>query len=281
MPPQPRQQQAPAPPGLPAEAQKFLSDLGIDLSKGASSASSGPVSPPVYFGVGGREPVYRRKQIDGVYEPVSAGRSTGGDDKTKSLDDANDDFYRLSSEELAAFQDRIVGAGIVDREQIVAGDYDDMTLKVWSNINSRAASFYKVGQKRTPAEVLDMIEAANRNAGFSLDGQVQQGAVTEVTPGATLEQQVQQAAQQRLNRKLKPSEVQKFIAVFQGMERGANSETVGARRAADGGADVEVTGGPSMDASALGFIDDNFATEAAGQDTYGYLQALKQLVGDA
>lgn len=277
MPPQPRQQQAP--PGLPDEAKAFLAGLGIDLSQTGGAAASGPTSPPVYFGAGSAKPIYRKKQIDGVYEPVSAGRSSPGGDDVKSLDDANDDFYRLNDQELAAFQDRILSAGIVDEGSIVYGDYDDTTLKVWANINERAARFYKVGQKRTPSEVLDMIEAANRAAGMTPDTDVDPGAVTSVTPGDTLEQQVQQAASQRLRRKLKPSEVQKFIAVYQGMERSANSQQVAASRAARDGVSSEVTSGPSMDASALGYVDNTFATEAAGQDVSSYFETLKQMVG--
>lgn len=277
MPPQPRQQQAP--PGLPDEAKTFLAGLGIDLSQTGGAADSGPTSPPVYFGAGSPKPIYRKKQIDGVYEPVSAGRSSPGGDDLKSLDDANDDFYRLNDQELAAFQDRILSAGIVDEDSIVYGDYDDTTLKVWANINERAARFYKVGQKRTPSEVLDMIEAANRAAGMTPDTDVDPGAVTSVTPGDTLEQQVQQAASQRLRRKLKPSEVQKFIAVYQGMERSANSQQVAASRAAQDGVSSEVTSGPSMDASALGYVDNTFATEAAGQDVSSYFETLKQMVG--
>lgn len=278
MPPQPRQQQAPLP-ELPDEAKTFLAGLGIDLSGGAAAGSDGPTSPPVYFGAGSPKPIYRKKQIDGVYEPVSAGRSTPGGDDLKSLDDANDDFYRLNEQQLAAFQDRILSAGIVDEDSIVYGDYDDTTLKVWANINERAARFYKVGQKRTPSEVLDMIEAANRAAGMTPDTDVDPGAVTSVTPGDTLEQQVQQAASQRLRRKLKPSEVQKFIAVYQGMERSANSQQVAASRAAQDGVSSEVTSGPSMDASALGYVDNTFATEAAGQDVSSYFETLKQMVG--
>jgi hypothetical protein len=278
MPPQPRQQQAPAPPGMPPEAQRFLSDLGIDLSA-PSGGAAGPISPPVYFGTAPRKPVYRKKMIDGVYEPVSAGRSTGGGDQVKSLDEANDAFYGLGPGELVEFQQRIVSAGIVEADQIVEGDYDDLSFKVWSNLNSRAASFYKVGQKRTPAEVLDMIAAANRNAGLTPEAQTGQGAVTSITPGATLEQQVQQAARQRLGRKLRSSEVQKFVTLFQGMERTANQSNVDARQAAEGGADMEVLDRPSMNASAADFVEDNFATEAASQDTYGYYTALQQMIG--
>mgnify|MGYP000745879494 CR=1 FL=1 len=257
------------PSGMSDEAAQKLAALGIDLS-GPSGGESGPTSPPVYFGTG------KRKRLPGREEKSL---TTPGGDDVKSLDDANDDFYRLNDQELAAFQDRILSAGIVDEDSIVYGDYDDTTLKVWANINERAARFYKVGQKRTPSEVLDMIEAANRAAGMTPDTDVDPGAVTSVTPGDTLEQQVQQAASQRLRRKLKPSEVQKFIAVYQGMERSANSQQVAASRAAQDGVSSEVTSGPSMDASALGYVDNTFATEAAGQDVSSYFETLKQMVG--
>lgn len=106
------------------------------------------------------------------------------------------------------------------------------------------------------------------------------GVVTQVANPVTLEQQVQQAALSRLGRKLRGGEVQRFITVYQSLERGANTDSVAAQEQAQEGLGGEVTAGPSMDASALDYIDDRFATEAASQDTYGYFEALKSLVGD-
>lgn len=119
--------------------------------------------------------------------------------------------------------------------------------------------------------------------GASADGEslgVEAGVVTDVANPVTLEQQVQQAALSRLGRKLRSREVERFITVYQSLERGSNSDVVAAQQQAQEGVSGEVTAGPSMDASALNYIDDTFATEAASQDTYGYFDALKQLVGD-
>jgi hypothetical protein len=280
MPPQPRQQQAPMPPDISPETEMLLAGLGVDLSAGTPTGGLDPNTPMVYFGAGQDEPVYRKKQVDGKYEPFRVGSKRGAD-QAKTLDDADDDFYRMSAQQLQEFQNRIINAGIVDAESIRMGDYDEATQRVWQGINQRAAGFYKVGQKRTPSEVLDMIEAANRAAGFTPEQQVEPGSVSQVTPGETLEQQVQQAARARLRRKLRPAEVQKFIALYQGLERGANSQAALAQANAQAGVDGEILRGPSMDASALGFVEDNFATEAAGQDVSGYFDALRQMVGGA
>jgi hypothetical protein len=266
------------PPDLPPDAKELFAQTGVDLSAGAPTGGLDPNTPMVYIGAGADEPVYRKKLIDGKYEPFRVGSKKTAD-KSKTLDEADDDFYRMSVEQLQEFQNRIVEAGIVSADSIRMGDYDEATQRVWQGINQRAASFYKVGQKRTPAEVLDMIESANRAAGFTPDQQVDPGSVTSVTPGATLEQQVQQAARDRLRRKLRPSEVREFVAVYQGIERGANGQALLARANAEAGTDTEVVGGPSMDVAAIGFVEGNFATEAASQDVSGYFEALRQMVG--
>jgi hypothetical protein len=283
MPPQPRQQQTPPVPGLSEEGKRFLADLGLDLTGGGSSPGAVDKNTPVvYYGPGKPKSVYRTKKIDGQDELVHSGRSSGGGDRTKTLDEANDDFYRMTPAQLRDFQDRILAAGIVDAGSIRMGDYDDTTFKVWANINSRAASFYRVDQKRTPSEVLDMITTANQAAGFGDAAvEVEPGAVTQITPGETLAQQVQQAARARLGRRLRDSEVQRFVSLYQELERNANSKVVDARRHAQDGVSSEVVAGPSMDAAAADYVDDNFATEAAGQDTFGYYEALRQLVGGA
>lgn len=109
--------------------------------------------------------------------------------------------------------------------------------------------------------------------------QVEQGNVTQLTDAVTLEQQVQQSAQQRLGRKLRKSEVSRFVSIYNGIERKEAQGRFGAQDVAAEGQDMTITGAPSVGAATEEFIDNSFAQEEAGQSTLGYLDALKGLVG--
>lgn len=108
---------------------------------------------------------------------------------------------------------------------------------------------------------------------------VEQGDVTQLTDAVTLEQQVQQSAQQRLGRKLRSKEVERFVSIYNGIERKEAQGRFGAQDAAEQGQDMTITGAPSVGAATEQFIDSDFAQEEAGQAAYGYLDALKGLVG--
>lgn len=106
------------------------------------------------------------------------------------------------------------------------------------------------------------------------------GRTQTLTPAVTLEQQVQQSARARLGRKLRASEVKRFVSVYQGLERGVNAQELAAGDMNAAGQNAVLTPPPSPDVAASQFLDNGFATEEAGQNTLGYLDALKQLVGN-
>ena len=106
------------------------------------------------------------------------------------------------------------------------------------------------------------------------------GSIDKVSAPMTLEAQVQQAAQQRLGRKLRKSEVSKFVALYQGLERKDNAAFRSAQDTAKTGKDVElVQQAPGADVAAEDFVGEQFGQEAAAQDAYGYFDALKNLLG--
>ncbi len=171
-----------------------------------------------------------------------------------------------------------MNAGILDGEKVRWGDYDDDTYSAFEAINERAARFYAVGRKVTPNDVLGMIEDAYVPPAED-PADVRPGSVSQVQDATTLEQTVQATARSRLGRKLSSSEAQRFVAVYQAMQRGANNTALGVDATIEAGGNAEFIGAPSAGAAADQFIDGEFAQEEAGQSTLGYLDALKGMMG--
>lgn len=110
-------------------------------------------------------------------------------------------------------------------------------------------------------------------------GAVEPGDVNRATNQLTIEQQMQQVARERLGRKLNAKEVSKFVSLYRGMERGYNAEMNAAEDIVEAGGDATIEEQAPVGAAADQFIDSNYANEAGGQDAYGYLGALKNLLG--
>lgn len=258
------------------ELARLAQSWGIDvasLGAGGAAAGADPKDPPVYFGSGPREVRYPASPRFKPDKPRIA-------DITKSLSQANAGFYELSESDLTKLQRRLVAAGILDPKRTRFGDYDDDTYSAYAAINERTARFNAVGKKFTPNDVLGMIEKSAIASGIGQGAaeQVEPGRVSETTNRLTLEQQVQAAARQNLGRKLKASEVSKFVTLFQGVEASRNARLASAEDAVQAGADVTVESPVGPDAAAERYVETNFAQEAAGQDAYGYLGALRDLL---
>lgn len=252
----------------------ILEANGIDPSKlgGGTTTAVDPKDPPVFFGE------TRKYRADGDVLRHRGGKEYGGI-TTKPLTAANAAFYEMTEQQLETFQRRLVGAGILDPDKVRYGDYDDDTYSAFAAINERTAKFNAVGKKVTPNDVLGMIERAYV-AGGGAPVETEPGRITPATSSLTLEEQVQQAARAQLGRKLKSSEVSKFVSIYQGME-GTFQATASAMEdeAAASGQNASIQQIPSADVAASQYIESNFAQEAAGQDAYGYLGALRNLLG--
>lgn len=276
---------------------KLARAYGLDPASvlgGGGGVASRPDEPTVYFGsrqVESSGPRYqqndpkwkpdgRRKvltQSDPKWKPTGF-RNPVDEDDVKSLSAANAAFYEMEENEVAALQQRLIRAGILDAKTTRLGQYDDDTYEAFSAINERTARFNAVGKKFTPSDVLAMIE---RNAP-PLEGEEaeqRQGRVMLVSNPLALEEQVQQAARTELGRKLRPNEVKKFVSLYQGMEGGTNKRAAAAADRADAGGDTVLQEPISPGSAANQFIESDFAQEAAGQDAYGYLGALRNLIG--
>lgn len=258
------------------ELLKIAASLGVDLnSLGSSTPAADPNNPPVFMG----ETSSREYRADGDVLRHRGGTKYGGTSTTiKGLKEANAAFYEMSEQDVAVLQRRLVGAGILDADKVRYGDYDDDTYSAFAAINERAARFTAVGKKLTPNDVLGMIERSFIASGGSVEP-VAPGEVTATTDALSLEERVQEVARRDLGRKLRPSEIDKFATLYQGIERTFNATAASMQdTAAATGQDASIERIPSADVAAEQFVQANYAQEAAGQDAYGYLAVLRDML---
>lgn len=183
----------------------------------------------------------------------------------------------LSPERIAALQSTLVSAGLIGKKQTFRiGVWDEVSASAYRKVLAYANQG-GIDEDTALSEL--QYNGLGGLAGPGDQTPIKQGRVQTVTPATTLEQQVQQTAQDRLGRKLRKDEVTKFVTLYGGIEKSYNANERAAADAADQGTDTTLTAPPSVDAAATQFMDSKYATEAAGQDTLGYLGALQQLVG--
>lgn len=184
----------------------------------------------------------------------------------------------LSPESRARLQSAMAQAGLIGKNDTYRlGVWDETSVKAYKKV----LAYANQGGLRWEQALEELRNTPQMNAdGLEVGLDQDPGRVTAATSALTLEAQIQAAAQARLGRKLKSSEVAKFVNVFQGMEGSFNTTaSVMQDEAAATGQDATVEDIPSPDVAADQFIDSNFAQEAAGQDAYGYLGALRNLIG--
>lgn len=179
-----------------------------------------------------------------------------------------------SPESRARLQAAMAQAGLI-------GENDTYRLGVWDETSIKAykkvLAYANQGSIGAEQALEELLQGAQGMAG---DLEADPGRVTSTTSAMTLEAQVQAAAQARLGRKLRTGEVSKFVSVYQGMEGGFNSKVASMQdQAAASGQDVSIEEIPTADVAAEQYIDANFAQEEAGQSSYGYLEALRGLLG--
>jgi hypothetical protein len=277
------------------QLRELARGLGVDMSTlGGSAPGPDPKDPPVFFGsktVESSGPRYQQNdpkwkpdqrrpvitQSDPKWKP-SKPRNPVPQDDVKRLSEANAAFYEMEETQVVDLQRRLVAAGILDPDRVRYGDYDDDTYSAFAAINERTAKFNAVGKKLTPNDVLSMIQHSFVTSGGSVEP-VEPGDVSATTDALTLEERVQSAARQNLGRKLRPSEVSKFVALYQGVETSFNAKATAAQKAAQAGADVMLERAPSADVAAQRYLESGFAQEAGGLAAYGYLEVLRGMLG--
>lgn len=185
----------------------------------------------------------------------------------------------LSPEARARLQAAMAQAGLI-------GKNDTYRLGVWDETSAKAykavLAYANQGALNADEALQELIATPRMDAEGREVGQleVDPGKVTATTSPLALEEQIQQSARQRLGRRLKRSEVQKFVTLYQGMEGSFNATATSMQEnAAVTGEDASIEAMPTADVAAEQFVDSNFAQEEAGQDAYGYLNALRGLLG--
>lgn len=220
--------------------------------------------------------------------PSPAGATYGY--KKPRFETANDEDFRLlqnlGPERLAEVQEALGVVGLIKRNATYRrGVIDTTTRKAFQQILGYAnqngfddwrEAFADYARGSTVKGDGTLVGPGGPGGGSE---QVEQGDVVQLTDAVSLEQQVQQSAQQRLGRKLRKSEVERFVSVYNGIERKEAGSRFAAQDAAGMGADSTIMGIPGAGAASEQFIDNGFAQEEAGQSTLGYLDALKGLVG--
>lgn len=188
----------------------------------------------------------------------------------------------LSPESRARIQSAMAQAGLIGKNDTFrVGVWDETSAKAYKKVLAYAN---QGGLKAEDAlqELLSAPQMDGEGNAVGGDAALEQdpGKVSAISSALSLEEQVQQAAQARLGRKLKRAEVAKFASIYQGMEGAFNTKANTMQDdAAVTGVDSEIEELPGADVAADQFIDSNYAQEAAGQDAYGYLGALRSLLG--
>lgn len=199
----------------------------------------------------------------------------------KTADDADRRLIMsMPAERLAALQDAMATVGLFGaKARYVRGFADDNTRKGFAKLlgyaNQAGADYESTLQQ--------MLASGQKFGAEGIGGAgsdaIKPGNATRLTAAKDLERQVQQAARTRLGRKLRGREMQRFVSIYQAIEKkdGANIAAASDQMAA--GQDVTVTQPMSVDTAAEGFIDENFAQEEAGENAYGFLDVIKSMVG--
>lgn len=183
----------------------------------------------------------------------------------------------LSPERIAQLQAQLARAGLYGSKKAIyrLGIWDDATQNAYAKVLSYAN---QSGLDVNGA--VDSLIAHPMPTDPADKEPVEPGKISKLTDAPTLEAQVQAAAEKRLGRRLRSSELTKFVSLYQGLERKDNTTYAKAQDAAVEGKDTEITSTvPSADVAAEDFVVDNNGQEAASQDAYGYFDALKGLLG--
>lgn len=190
----------------------------------------------------------------------------------------------LSPERIAQLQQTLATAGLIGKKQVFrVGVWDETSAAAYRKVLAYANQG-GIDEDTALAEIQYHADTGQGalmfGDGRSADGTTgTQGRVQHLTPAVTLEEQVQQSAQNRLGRKLRKNEVDKFVSIYSGIEKHTNAQEITAADDAAQGIDSTVTDPPSIDVAASQYLDHGFAQEEAGQHAYGFLDIIKRMVG--
>lgn len=133
-----------------SDVTSLASKYGVQV--GASTYAA-PNDPPVYMGQTG--------------VPGDPNRVPGDTPTTNIVprSQAYGDIYGWSSDQVKAFQEQLIAAGIVTPDQVRLGARDAATVGAWQNLADQAAIAYAGGNQRSPQSLLAEQQAAGPPAG--------------------------------------------------------------------------------------------------------------------
>lgn len=257
-----------------ATSDELLALINAGPSGGAAADTVGPAKP---IGIPDTFQPYIPER--GPVSADQAERSPGRGAAQPYYDGAEFGPRTLSPEARARIQSAMAQAGLI-------GKNDTFRVGVWDETSAKAykkvLAYANQGGIMAEDALQELLDAPQMDGDGSVGGELQQepGKVSSTTSAVSLEEQMQQAARSRLGRKLRSNEIAKFVSIYQGMETGFNSKANAMQdEAAVSGEDASIEEIPGIDAASSQFIDANYAQEEAEQSSYGYLEALKNLVG--
>jgi hypothetical protein len=258
------------------------SDAGASFSSNAPRPYVSGVSQNVLGGsvnVGSHQQAVDTELLShpgGTHGKSLAGHDTVSD--SVSVQQAAMSLYGMSRDEIRALQDQLVSAGYMSQRDVsTPGLVDGATAKAYGDLLQDTSAYNAAGNPVTIGGLLGQRGTARAAVGLGDTGTTN-GRVQQLTPGLDLETQAQQVAASRYGRKLRPSELQKFVTIYHGLEGAQNASLLTADTAAQAGKNTTVTGASSVGAAATSYLDTLHPAEAAAHDVAGQFGNLLDLL---
>jgi hypothetical protein len=221
----------PTPPPAPSgdATAAFMAALSGFMVNGPQR--SDPRDPPIYWGAGAGRTTRRAQRdqqaVDGQFWVVP-----GSSDITKTLSEAQLEFYRWSKDDQSEWGDFLLNLGLIEKDE--ARDYE-VLKNAWMVVLDEATGFTAAGKKLTPWDVARWMSNQNAQNGskFSLGRGRSSKSFTgtkartdiDLTDPASAKALVNQVLSQALGRAANDDEVRKFTATLNAAERKSPTTT--------------------------------------------------------
>lgn len=193
-----------------SDLEASAADRGYVLEFGGGYQN--PNDPDVYMG---------RIQALGSPDSLERGGAQAPGDSLMPLSRANGIIYTWDQDELRAFQEKIVSAGIVSAEDIAFGARDVLTVRAWQQLVAQSAEAFVAGARISPDDLLGELVSSP----IPRPGQEEAPFSGQVTNPLDIAAGLRAAFRERTGSgKIPEDEMERMISAFQ-------SEQVKAQRA--------------------------------------------------
>ncbi len=222
----------PTPPPAPSgdATAAFMAALSGFMANGPQR--SDPRDPPIYWGAGAGRTTRRAQRdqqaVDGQFWVVP-----GSSDITKTLSEAQLEFYRWSKDDQSEWGDFLLNLGLIEKDE--ARDYE-VLKNAWMVVLDEATGFTAAGKKLTPWDVARWMSNQNaqngskfrlgRGGGRSFTGTKSRTDTSiDLSDPATAKAIVNNVLSQALGRAANDDELRKFTATLNAAERANPTRT--------------------------------------------------------